>query len=112
MLDGRAWDRLEDIFTVDAVFDASTLRVDRYESRDEIAAGFAAIGHPVSHHSTNVVVIVNGRIDASAVSKFLVPLRGGKVISGEYRDRLLRTDDGWRITERLVVPSRPQENTL
>jgi len=113
LVDGQAWDRFDEVFTDDAVFDATVLQLPRLSPLSSIKEGFASMSHPVAHLTTNVVVERAATADeASVSSKFLCPLRGGKVLTGVYRDTVARTSGGWRIRERNVTVLRPREGTL
>lgn len=112
LVDAQAWDRFDEVFTEDAAFDASALQLPRMEPRSGIQEGFASMGHPVAHLTTNLVVEADGADRATVLSKFLCPLRGGKVLTGTYADVVVRTDAGWRIRERVVTVLRPREDTL
>jgi hypothetical protein len=45
----------------------------------------------------------------SALSKYLAP---GGMMSGDYRDVLVRTGDGWRIAERIAIARHPQRQSV
>jgi len=112
IVDARRFDRFAEVFTPDGVFDASAIGIDRYDSLAAIQDGFAVIGHPISHHTTNIVVLAADHDTAEVVSKFIVPLRNHRIFSGEYHDTLARTEAGWRIRRRVVTASRLHEGTL
>ncbi len=112
LVDGQEWERFDEVFTDDAAFDASALRLPRMEPRSAIREGFSSMGHPVAHLTTNLVIVADGTDRATVRSKFLCPLRGGKVLTGTYTDVAVRTSAGWRIRERVVAVLRPREDTL
>jgi 3-phenylpropionate/cinnamic acid dioxygenase small subunit len=107
-IDARDWNRFRTVFTVDC----------RYELRgfgrlDSITNGIDALvelmihspAHPIAHHVTNV------EVDASDVpvrmfSKIVGTLSTGGAGSADYHDVVRRTDDGWRIAERVVTLRR------
>lgn len=104
VVDDRDWDGLAGVFTVDATF---TMRDfpggDRVlHGLHEIRRHMAGSRHPVAHHVTNVVVGV-GEDGVVLRSKILGSGARGRVGSADYRDRLRRTPDGWRIAERVVA---------
>jgi ketosteroid isomerase-like protein len=102
--DGAA--RLDDVFTEDAVLDMSALSGEVYRGLARIRAFFAlgAPPHPPSHHTTNVVVAVEG--DAARVlSKWMTVDRAtGGLKTGDYADVVVRLAGGWRIRERVATP--------
>lgn len=115
LVDARAWERFDEVFTEDASFDATALDLPVLAPRRAIQDGFAAMSHPVAHLTTNVVVdgtTGDGTEPVGLRSKWLCPLRGGKVLTGEYHDTVARTPDGWRIRTRHVVALRPRAGTL
>ncbi len=101
---------MPDIFTGDGVW---TSGEETYEGRDALAAFFGRDkGHAKSRHvSSNVAVTITADDEAEALSYFTlyryseekprVPdLDQQPVILGEYRDRFVRTEAGWRISRR------------
>jgi hypothetical protein len=109
LVDAGAFDRLDELFTADVVYDVSDLG-------GEPLVGIAAIrdaglrlgaGNPVGHHVTNVVIDdgdPGGPVTAR--SKFLGVRGDGTVASGVYEDVIVRTPSGWRIGHRTVVARR------
>jgi SnoaL-like domain len=102
------------IFSEDGVFDATDMDAGLYEGASAIAA-FFALGkppHPPSHHTTNVFVWSDDGT-VRALSKYLAPDRdSGGIMSGDYRDVLVRTEDGWRIAERIAIARHPQGQSV
>jgi len=101
-VDAASQRRLAEVFTEDAVFDASGVGAGVFSGLDEIRAMFAGDGHPRSHQTTNVYVYADGT-DVRVRSKWHVVTDNGKVLVGEYRDVVVRVDDGWRITTRVAT---------
>ncbi|MGB3411777.1 MAG: nuclear transport factor 2 family protein [Microthrixaceae bacterium] len=115
LVDSQAWERFHEVFTEDAVFDATSLKLPLMATLSGIRDGFAGMAHPVAHLTTNVVFGDDSGYSEGPVkvsSKFLCPLRGGKVLTGEYHDTLVKTGNGWRIAKRRVEVLRPRENSL
>jgi hypothetical protein len=105
---------LSEVFIDDGVFDCSALGVGRHTGIEEIAAFFAQgkPPHPPSHHSANIVVDSVEGDTARARSKwFAVDRATGGMVTGEYTDRLVKTDAGWRLAERVAevrwLPNAP-----
>lgn len=103
ILDDRDWDKLDQVFTADIVFDAS-------DSGLGVMRGIRAIteawsepfdGHPLGHYMTNVVIWEDDRGNALARSKHL-GVRVGTITLMTYEDVLRKTPDGWRLCERVA----------
>ena len=105
-IDDRAWDRLDDIFTVDAVFDLTDLGAPRCE-------GLAAIKrfmdedaeHPRTHMMTNIYVD-EGPEGVQLRFRIVALVGGGKVGTASYYDEVVKTTAGWRVTNRVVTRRR------
>jgi len=105
-IDDRAWDRLDEVFTSDAVFDLSDLGAPRCE-------GLAAIKrfmdeeaeHPRTHLMTNIYV---DETDGGVQLRFRIValLGGGKVGTASYYDDVVKTPAGWRVQHRVVTLRR------
>ncbi len=105
-IDDRAWDRLDRIFTEDAVFDLTDLDV-------PILDGLPAIKrfmdeeakHPKTHMMTNIYV---DDTDSGVKLYFrIVALqRGGLTGTASYYDDVIRTSAGWRVKHRVVTLRR------
>ena len=105
-IDDRDWDRLDTIFTQDAVFDLTDLGGPRCE-------GLAAIkkfmdefdGHPKTHLMMNVYA--NETAEGAELRFRIIALfSGGKVGTGSYYDDVVKTPDGWRVKDRVVTRRR------
>jgi hypothetical protein len=98
--------RLDVIFTADATFDARPMGRNLLEGLDAIRTMFAEgkPAHTPSHQSTNVYVYESDGV-VRARSKWHMIDWSGNVWVGEYNDVLVRSPDGWRINERVVVRS-------
>ncbi len=105
-IDDRAWDRLDDIFTDDAVFDLTDLGAPRCE-------GLAAIKqfmdteaeHPRTHLMTNIYV--DETPDGVQLRfRIIALLGGGKVGTASYYDDVIKTSGGWRVTKRVITRRR------
>lgn len=110
-IDARDWRLLHDVFTADGVANYGEL-AGVHEGPDAVgqACHQALSGLDASQHLiTNFTVSHNDDGSASTVCYFhaqhyLVDPNGGNtyVIAGTYRDRLTRTDAGWRISYRTL----------
>lgn len=110
ILDGRLWDRLPDVFTDDGVFDMSleqgtSMGGRRFNGIAELRAMFEVVDHALAHHVSNVYVYEHGG-HVRALCKFFMPDTKGRFHTGEYADRLVRTERGWRIKHRMIKERR------
>lgn len=105
LIDDRQFDRLGEIFSPSAEFDLAGYGGERY-------VGLAAIiklmeesnEHPLAHHATNVVIEPTNDDDTVKVrSKGIGVGRKGRAGSVVYLDTLTKTNEEWRIVERLVI---------
>jgi hypothetical protein len=102
---------LPQVFTHDAKFDARLCGGPVCEGLEAIVA-FFALGkppHPVSHHMTNCWVHEeSGHVMVKM--KWMVPDRQvARMWGGENNDRVVRTEQGWRIQERVAILLYPQD---
>lgn len=108
LVDEGQFDELDQLFTHDVVYDVSALGGGRLLGSEAIARAARSLGeaNPLAHHVTNVVVLdIHG--DAARVrSKGLAVMSNGTAGSVVYDDELRRTDRGWRIAVRRVLPRR------
>ncbi len=105
-IDDRAWDRLDDIFTADAVFDLTDLGARRCEGLADIKQFMdQEAEHPRTHLMTNIYV------DETSTGthlrfRIVALLGGGKVGTASYYDDVVKTPVGWRVTNRVVTLRR------
>lgn len=110
VIDGRNWAALAPLFTDDANFEI--VGFGGSSGPAGIVALVKAVVQPLDvtqHVNTNHLVTVRGD-DAEHTAYFLaqhvkqgVPGGDQFLIGGRYEDRLRRTPDGWRFTNRLVT---------
>lgn len=108
-LDTGDWDAVRDCCAEGAVLDYSDFDGPRGPVEEVVAwieESLAAF-EMVRHHLTNRRVDIEGD-EARAVTYLLNPMvpkgdpRRVWYVGGTYRDRLVRTDRGWRIAERVA----------
>ena len=105
LVDAKAWDRFDELFTADAVADYTLVNVTKVMvGLDEIVEFFCVAKHPSAHHSSNVWVEPVGS-DVTVKSKFWVPYtRDGHApkrwYGGDYDDIVVHTSAGWRFARR------------
>ena len=106
--DGKAF---ADCFTADGVFDIVGLM--RAESFDALAqfAQSIPVNAPGSRHiATNILVEGDSDLASGLAYFMLLDSRSSPVtvtMTGQYEDRLIRTEDGWRFAERRFTSDAP-----
>jgi ketosteroid isomerase-like protein len=102
-------DAFADAFTEDGVFEIVDSAV--FRGRAQIAAAVAAIGFGVVHATTDAVLSVSGD-EAVQECTLLVVQRSRErapqrlLASGRYRDRVVRTAEGWKFAHRVASLDR------
>lgn len=107
IIDEREWDRMDELFTPDVVFDAR-------DFNNDVVRGIPALRriwettdqHPLAHHATNIVVTQDADGTTRVLSKGIGVGRKGKVGSVTYRDIVRREAGGWRIAHRIATLRR------
>ncbi len=112
-LDGKDWELFGTCFTADAFIDytgAGGIKGNLPEVRDWLAQVMA--GFPMTQHLvTNRAVQITGDTATSRCALFNpMGVKDGDGLAvflegGYYRDKLVRTADGWRIAERVEEPT-------
>ncbi len=107
IFDAGELDRLDEVFTADAVYDLTDAGVGAFEGVEAIRRGALHLGagNPVAHHLTNVV-ITGGGGEVSVRSKGLILMTDGTVGSVVQNDTVRRRDGAWRVTRRAITPQR------
>ncbi|MGH3757470.1 nuclear transport factor 2 family protein [Actinophytocola sp.] len=106
LVDHSAWDRLDEVFTDDAVVDYRNFApyIPRLEGLAAIQDYFGSMEQPIAHHTVNSLITAAEDRDLRRItSKIVLVMRDRQIYVGEYRDRVARTDRGWRFTERLAA---------
>lgn len=105
-IDDRDWDRLDRIFTADAVFDLTDLGVPLLTGLDAIKRFMDEDAqHPKTHLMTNIYV--DETDDGVELFFRIVAMRsGGLMGTASYRDAVVKTDAGWRVSHRVVTLRR------
>ena len=112
-LDSRDWELLATCFTEDGVTDYQELGGVNAGPEAIIATCRGALGglDASQHLIANIVVAVEGdRAQASCYFQAQHVYSGAAggdnfLVGGTYRDRLVRTADGWRIEHRTLEPT-------
>lgn len=110
-LDGRDWDRLRSCFTPDVVGHYGGDPIHGYDGIEELCRTTLDPLSVSQHLIGNVVVTLDADDPDSATSTCYLPAQhvlpgtdGGDqfIFAGSYRDRVVRTAAGWRISERTL----------
>lgn len=109
-IDDRDWDRLDQIFTADAVFDLTDLGAPRLEGLAAIKRYMAEdADHPRTHTMTNIYVDETAE-GAKLRFRILALLPERRVGTASYYDDVVKTPEGWRVQNRvLTLRRRPTE---
>jgi 3-phenylpropionate/cinnamic acid dioxygenase small subunit len=109
LIDEREWSRLSEVFTDDLVFDARDFGLGVTHTLDELRDAWTGpeASHPLAHHATNIVVDQDADGTVRVLSKVVGVGNKGRVGSGTYRDVVVRTPDGWRLSSRTVTLRSP-----
>jgi hypothetical protein len=102
IIDEREWQRVDELFTADAVYDMTEFGLGRVVGAAAIRALWSRpdASHPLAHHATNIVISEDGDGRVHVLSKGLGVGANGRVGSVVYRDLVERTAAGWRFTAR------------
>ncbi len=106
LIDDGAFDRLDEVFTEDFVYDLSPLGYGELLGRDALVEASLALGdeNPLAHHATNSLIATASADAATVRSKGIGIRADGTSGSVIYEDRVVNTSTGWRIARRTVIP--------
>jgi len=105
ILDRREWERLGEIYTEDAVFDATSVGIPVMSGLSSIREALVPLeesGVTLAHHSTNAVLVEATDTTARMLSKYIAHHLTASVAYGEYEDELVKLREGWRIRRRTA----------
>jgi len=108
LVDAGELDRLGEVLTADAVYDASDLGGEPLHGTVAVREASLALGagNPVGHHVTNIVLTAVDEATVHARSKGIGVFGNGTTGSVTYEDTITRSADGWRISYRKVLARR------
>ena len=108
LCDNGELDRLDEVFTADVAYDVSDygFGVLRGLTSNREAAQALGDRNPVGHHVTNVILTEQGPDLVHARSKGIGVTADGQCGSVTYDDVVVRREQGWRISERIVRARR------
>jgi 3-phenylpropionate/cinnamic acid dioxygenase small subunit len=111
VFDENQLDRIDELFTPDAVYDMTAGGMGLFEGIDVIrsaASRMAETGHsPLVHYVTNIRLTSVDDQHATALSKGLLILPDGSIQALTHTDTLRRHHGSWRIASRVITPARP-----
>jgi hypothetical protein len=111
IIDERRWQDMELVFSDDLVYDATDFGHGITRTLDELRnhwSGDESI-HPLAHHATNIVVTEDADGTVRVLSKGIGVGRKGRVGSAVYRDVVVETPAGWRLSYRRAELRRPPQ---
>ena len=108
LCDSGELDRLDEVFTADVTYDVSDYGFGILRGLASNRAAALALGdrNPVGHHVTNVILTEQGPGLVHAHSKGIGVTTDGQCGSVTYDDVVVRGEQGWRISERIVRARR------
>ncbi|TDD46686.1 nuclear transport factor 2 family protein [Kribbella antibiotica] len=110
LADDRRSDELGLLLTPDASYDVTAYGLGIVQGLPALIELFSSApgDQPAGHHVTNVIVTAVPDLDdrARVRSKGLSVMADGRAGTVVYEDEVVRTADGWRVSARVVVPSR------
>ena len=111
MIDERQYSRIDEVFTDDAIYDATAFGLGRHAGKTEIASCLLAAepNHPLLHVPINAEVGTDDQGVVRSFSRCLAILDTGAVSQCTYNDVLVKTAAGWRIDERIITPRTTED---
>ncbi|MFE9559197.1 nuclear transport factor 2 family protein [Streptomyces sp. NPDC006692] len=108
LVDDGELERLEELFTVDVVYDLTDFGQGCLVGAVAVREAALALGaaNPVAHHITNIVITESTEGQVRVRSKGLGVKADGSCGSVSYDDIAVRARDGWRICHRKVSARR------
>jgi hypothetical protein len=109
LMDAGEFDRLDELFTDDFVYDVEALGHGRIRGAQTFVETATALGenNPLGHHVTNSLVIAEEDDGGVRVrSKGIGIGTDGSSGTVIYEDIVRRTATGWRIAFRAVIPRK------
>jgi ketosteroid isomerase-like protein len=98
------------VFTEDGVNDFGDIGYPAVKGREAIRRDYARMNHPIAHLTTNTLFEkIVSEDEAEVVTKYFVigadadaHSNYSTVLTGYFRDRVVRTAEGWRIKHRVL----------
>jgi hypothetical protein len=109
-IDDRDWDTLEALFLPDALFDASDCGSPVFNTANALRRDWEThYDHPLAHHSTNIVVLPDGKDRARVRSKGLGVGHKHRVGSVTYEDVVVKVGGEWKFAKRVAILRRSHQ---
>jgi hypothetical protein len=104
IIDEREWQRVDELFTHDSLYDMREFGLGQVRGAAAIRALWSQpnASHPLAHHATNILVSEDPDGTVRVLSKGLGVGPNGRVGSVAYRDVVARTAAGWRFLSRTA----------
>ncbi|HEY1298599.1 MAG TPA: nuclear transport factor 2 family protein [Chloroflexota bacterium] len=109
LMDAGEFDRLDELFTDDFVYDLEHLGYGQLRGVNAFVEAATALGddNPLGHHVTNSLVVAEEDDGSVRVRSKGIGIRAdGSSGSVVYEDFVRRSNGGWRIARRSVIPRR------
>ena len=107
IIDDRQWAQLREVFTPDATLDLTDLGVGEINGIENIIEYMDGPAiHPVAHLMSNIHVPQLHERAGELRCRLLAVQDDGSVFVGRYRDQVVLTEDGWRISRRTFSYTR------
>jgi 3-phenylpropionate/cinnamic acid dioxygenase small subunit len=100
VVDDHDWDRAHEVFAEDFVFERGDGRPDLHGIADVVATFKGR--NMYAHVTTNTTITEDDDGTVRAHSKFLGFPNEGQPVTGDYRDVVVRTPQGWRLQRRYA----------
>ena len=100
LIDDREFDRMGEVFTEDAIVDYRPSGEGPFVGLAEIRRAMKTLQHPVQHMMVSHIIDNVSGDEVVTRTKALIPLQVGGIADITYRDLLVRTPAGWRITDK------------
>ena len=99
VVDSRDWDSLGEVYAPDATF--VSRGHEQAEGLEAIVEFLRTVPQPDQHTSTNHVIdFADDGNSATGKAKWFVVFADTRVAVGDYEDRYVKTEAGWRILSR------------
>jgi len=110
VVDERQFDRLDEVFTEDAIYDVTSFGSGVVRGAKGVREMWSDPNtkHPVAHHATNIMIHETPEGVVRAICKGIGVGRKGRVGSVTYYDEMARTPGGWRMAKRVCVYRDPE----
>ncbi len=102
LIDDREFDRLDEVFTADAIVDYRPGGEGPFAGLAELRRAMDTLRHPVQHMMVSHIIDSASADEVVTRTKALIPLHEGGIADIAYRDVLVRTPAGWRIKDKSL----------